>query len=334
MVPYTTARRDATCSLYLLPWIQVFERSVHRQMDNNRNLDDSQEPLFSKQGHSLKENLIQDVYSILVQKNQANIECRRKPRCFSHGKIVEGVLLMCDYFQQRQEARYIAIVLVERFLSAKCAILFGELSASTQRKKDKFLQWRNFMESLKEQAFLYIIACCQIAFKICCHQQTVSNKQNVQLMQGITSTSTVNNIALCELDVLQSVNYELPFTTILTFTETLLGMLGSNQNYDFSIKTLHNVCLKILDLVCLRRYDIFDRLFESTVENITGLKERSKFVMVENDDLLLSTGVIETATYISNKEKHMQDRPTVLLGDFDRRRCVGIVLQFFCKGPN
>lgn len=28
--------------------------------------------------------------------------------------------------------------------------------------------------------------------------------------------------------------------------------------------------------------------------------------MVENDDLLLSTGVIETATYISNKEKHMQ----------------------------
>lgn len=56
--------------------------------------------------------------------------------------------------------------------------------------------------------------------------QTVSNKQNVQLMQGITSTSTVNNIALCELDVLQSVNYELPFTTILTFTETLLGMLG------------------------------------------------------------------------------------------------------------
>lgn len=81
---------------------------------------------------------------------------------------------------------------------------------------------------------------------------------------------------------------------------------GSNQNYDFSIKTLHSVCLKILDLVCLRRYDIFDRLFESTVENITGLKERSKFVMVENDDLLLSTGVIETATYISNKEKHMQ----------------------------
>lgn len=62
--------------------------AYNRQMDNNRNLDDSQEPLFSKQGHSLKENLIQDVYSILVQKNQANIECRRKPRCFSHGKIV------------------------------------------------------------------------------------------------------------------------------------------------------------------------------------------------------------------------------------------------------
>lgn len=69
---------------------------------------------------------------------------------------------------------------------------------------------------------------------------------------------------------------------------------------------MHNICLKILDVVFLMRDVIYKRLYKLVTGNEYSTAKRSVFSMVENDDVLLAAAVIGTAAHIACEETHQK----------------------------
>lgn len=266
------------------------------------------EPLFNVPGKRLPETLVADVLTSLILTNQSNLRQHgSRPKYFIRRKTVECILRICDHLQQQQETRFSAIQLLDRFLAAHIWKFFNKMSKSEKEDSEKVICWKEFLKSLKEKGLLYMLTCVQLASKLYSYKTVIPIKKSLLILRkGTGQEVNANTMIKCELEVLQTIDYQLPLTTPLTYVETLLELLGSHKDWISSVKVLHNICLKILDVVFLMRDVIYQRLYKFVTGSEHSTAKRSIFSMVENDDVLLAAAVIGTAAHIACKETHQK----------------------------
>ncbi|KAH9510272.1 Cyclin N-terminal domain-containing protein 1 [Bulinus truncatus] len=221
---------------------------------------------------------------------------------FSHGSWSECVFLMCDRFELPCQAKYAALEIFDRFMLKHIQDLYEHVQNTKSSKKKS--DWECILERVKNQAFLRILSCCQIASKLNSHYKVITVKRAKRCLQDAGYSYSCESILQSEMRVLKTLSYNIPKTSCLDYIEILLELLGQNMGKDLlDVKVYHDTAIKILTFICLHRHSIYDRLYILAAgigagALVSSQEQRLKLAAVKMDKMLLSATVVATAVQI------------------------------------
>ncbi|XP_064610465.1 cyclin N-terminal domain-containing protein 1-like isoform X2 [Liolophura sinensis] len=255
------------------------------------------EPHFNHKSLSLSAPLLEEWLTVLSEEN-----CRRvssaDPRqlLFRKGHASEVIFLVCDKLRLRNDAKYIAVELFNRFMIQHVKDLYKHVCESSSRTKRK--DWLGIMERVQNQLILRILSCCQLASKLSSHYRVVTVARVQRFLAGNGQRYTSESLLKSELRVLKTLDFKVNVMSPLTYLECLLEIIGHNEP-GTEVKVYHGVSVKLLDLVYMKHEEIFNRLYQTATHHSSiSPADREKLAGVEADKMLLAVGIITASVFI------------------------------------
>nr|XP_006006026.2 PREDICTED: cyclin N-terminal domain-containing protein 1 [Latimeria chalumnae] len=219
--------------------------------------------------------------------------------CFKETRVVEFIFLLCDQFGLDQSAKYQAAEIQERFIIQHIEELYNSLS-NTDKEQERKKKWGSLQVWLSENVMLRLVTCVQLASKLSIHYNIINNNAALKFLQFLGYSYSKEDILESELIVLKTLGFQVNIRSPFTHVETLLEVLGYNDS-SVPVKFLYNICLKVLDLVYLQRDPIYECLLKTAIGNSTPNElQRSNFLSVKEDFMLLAVGIIATSAFVLN----------------------------------
>ncbi|XP_033628956.1 cyclin N-terminal domain-containing protein 1-like [Asterias rubens] len=271
-------------------------------MDNDSIFGTPPEPVFNLKGSCLSSELLEDLLYVQATHNEKTAQAATSADgAFKQGTIAEMIFLICERFNQPAESRYLALDIFDRFMSEYVRVHYKKIQSGDEDRQKKVKTWKTFMQKLKKQVKLFMVSCVQIASKMCSHYKILTCRKCSRFLldSGLGCTSTT--ILKTELTVLKTLDYRVYGLSPLTYIETLLEIMGHNDETT-SIKILHEISLKVMDLAYLRRNIVYEKLFQVATCESTGYQEdRERFALVEHDAMFFASAIIGAASYVIDK---------------------------------
>ncbi|CAG5127741.1 unnamed protein product [Candidula unifasciata] len=261
------------------------------------------EPLFNNDGNGASAEVLQDWLVNMAVTNSQNITAASVTQnIFIQGSWSECVFLMCDRFELPCQAKFAALDIFDRFMLKHILDLYAHVQNS--KSNSKRTDWECILGRVKNQAFLRILSCCQIASKLNSHYEVITVKRARRCLLDAGYSYSCESILQSEMRVLKTLAFKVSRTSSLDFIEILLEILGHNtRGEDLHIKVYHNTAVKILTLISLHLHEVYDRLYLSTAGAGAGAlisteEQRSKLAAVMMDKMLLAVAVVATAVHV------------------------------------
>ncbi|XP_041478240.1 cyclin N-terminal domain-containing protein 1-like [Lytechinus variegatus] len=280
----------------------MMSRRSRRTMDTSRIFGTPPEPVFNMKGCCLSVNLLEELLFTQATANDRQIRrASAEYGLFKCGPLVECIFIICEQMKQPPETRYIAAELFDRFMRAHIPNLKEKVKEShiapKRRKISLQDEWKHTLRKLCKQLLPFMVSCVQIASKLCSHYSIVTCRRCAELLQDKGHRYQTSKVLTSELLVMKTLDYKLHVSSPLSYIETLLEIMGYNDP-DTPVKLLHDTCLKILDVVYIKRKLVYSRLLQLAIgDSPVNSQTRSKFAPVENDCMLLATANIGAASY-------------------------------------
>ncbi|XP_030077149.1 LOW QUALITY PROTEIN: cyclin N-terminal domain-containing protein 1 [Microcaecilia unicolor] len=247
---------------------------------------------------------LEDVLLDLAKQNERSLSSlSQHAGCFKETRIVEFVFLLSEQWHLDNSARYQAVEILERFMIKHIEDVYSS-AVMAQKDNDKALtdNWASFKIRCREIFLLRLVSCVQIASKLSFHCSVINNTTVLKFLQSLGYTYSKEELVESELTILKALQFQMNVATPCPYVEMLLEVLGHN-GCELPMKHLHDICLKILDLVYLLRNSIYETLLRTAVENSSPSEfQRVMFLSVKEDLMLLAAGIIAASAFILNHE--------------------------------
>ncbi|BFZ24016.1 hypothetical protein BsWGS_27055 [Bradybaena similaris] len=261
------------------------------------------EPLFNNEGNGASAEVLQDwLVNMAVTNFQSITNATVMQNIFTQGSWSECVFLMCDRFELPCQAKFAALDIFDRFMLKHILDLYAHVQNS--KSNSKKTDWECILGRVKNQIFLRILSCCQIASKLNSHYEVITVKRARRCLLDAGYSYSCESILQSEMRVLKTLAFRVSRTSSLDFIEILLEILGHNtQGEGIHIKVYHHTAVKILTLVSLHLHEVYHRLYLSTAGVGAGVlvstdEQRSKLAAVMMDKMLLAVAVVIAAVHV------------------------------------
>ncbi|XP_077989822.1 cyclin N-terminal domain-containing protein 1-like [Glandiceps talaboti] len=256
------------------------------------------EPVFNLQGACIPAELLEDMLYILASESEENAKSclGQNYGRFCGGKVADYIFLLCDYFKQPPETRFLAVHIFDKFMAKHVCGLYKHICTST-KYRDRKTEWKTLENKLGRLMCLRMVSSVQLASKLCSHYKIVTLRKCQRFLSTAGHQYTMDSIMLSELSILKTLDYQVPSTSPLTYVEALLEILGHNDNTT-NVKVLHAACIDVLDVTFLRRHVVYNKLCAIATGSMSVSEEdRARFTAVEQDNMFLAVAIIGAATH-------------------------------------
>ncbi|XP_039236335.1 cyclin N-terminal domain-containing protein 1 isoform X3 [Pipra filicauda] len=222
-------------------------------------------PVFS----GVTPEIIEDTLIHLATENEQYLsELPEHAGSFKDTRIVEFIFLLSEKWRLDQSTRYQAVELLEskencalsncefcRFMIKQVEQLWESSSGSVKGgAQGQGSSWTSVRDQIVNTFVLRLVSCIQLASKLSLHYS--------ELLES-------------ELAVLNTLHFHINVSTPLAYVELLLEVLGHNGCL-LPAKSLHHMCVQLLDFCYLSRETIYDTLLKIAIENSTPSKLQSQ----------------------------------------------------------
>ncbi|GFS23556.1 cyclin N-terminal domain-containing protein 1-like [Elysia marginata] len=229
------------------------------------------EPLFNNVENGTNPEILQDWLINMAVTNSETLKSEEKSEnIFNHGHWAHCIFLMCDRFELPHQTKFAALELFDRFMARHINDLYAHVqnSGSSKKKSD----WACILDRVKNQTFLRIVSCCQIASKLTSHYKVITVKRARKCLLEAGYSYSNESIIQSEMRILKTLQYNVSQVSCLDFLEMLLEILGHNAGRGvLDLKVYYDTAIKILSLVCLNRHEVYDRLYLNTAGICAGV---------------------------------------------------------------
>ncbi|KAK6638271.1 hypothetical protein RUM44_008700 [Polyplax serrata] len=215
-------------------------------------------------------------------------------------KLIKATFNICKLLKQPPDVRYLAIDIVDRFLTCH----FLEV-ADTYRavKKANESDWMNIVEKMLKQSLLRILTCIQIAIKFCsnCSTITVKTVQDVLSYLKHSYKYSKRNIIKSEVRIYKTLKCNIPSTTPFVYVEMLFEDFQRqifHQHSRPSLSSFFKTCICVLDIALVNHRKIYDNLQVYSKENKKADMYSNRSNSHEEDEAILRTSKGEFIFYI------------------------------------
>ncbi|KAG8565924.1 hypothetical protein GDO81_013032 [Engystomops pustulosus] len=211
------------------------------------------------------------------------------------------VFLLSEHWGQDHSTKYQAVELLDRFMILHVENLYKSSAESLNVKEPSHVKsWGSIKGRLCKKFLLYLASCIQITSKLHFHCNIINNYMVLQFLRSAGYSYKKEDPLKSELTVLKTLNFCINVHSPFAYVEMLLEVLEYN-GCSLQLKDVHSTCRMILDLVYLLRAPIYEAVLKASVDLSTPTSlQRSKFLTVKEDQMLLGTGVISASAFIIN----------------------------------
>ncbi|KAM5135403.1 cyclin N-terminal domain-containing protein 1 isoform 1-T2 [Mantella aurantiaca] len=250
--------------------------------------------------------ILEDILASLADDNEQVLEnLSVHTGCFKQPKVIELVFFLAEHWCQDSSTKYQAVELLDRFMILHIKQLY---KSSTENRilMEITERWASAKANLCERFILYLVSCIQITSKMNFHYHIINNNVAIQFLRSAGYSYKKEDLFRSEMTVLKTLSFHINVQSPFTFVEMLLEVLGYN-GCSLPLKQVCDMCVMVLDLVYLLRNPIYDTLLQSAVAPSTpSITQRSKFLAVKEDLMLLGTGVIAASTFLIDQSSWNQ----------------------------
>ncbi|XP_077108128.1 cyclin N-terminal domain-containing protein 1 isoform X2 [Ranitomeya variabilis] len=245
--------------------------------------------------------VIEDILIGLANDNELSLDrLSEHAGSFKQPKVIELVFLLSKHWGQDNSTKYQAVELLDRFM----IFHVEELCKSSARSLNR--RWDLIKANLCNMFILHLVSCIQISSKLHFHYNIVNNHMVLQFLRSADYSYKKEDVLRSELTVLKTLNFQINIHSPLTYVEILLEVLGHN-GCSLRLKDMHEICVMVLDLVYLLRTPMYDAVLKASMDLSTPTSlQRSTFLPVKEDHMLLGTGVISASTFIIHPDSWNQ----------------------------
>ncbi|ESO95754.1 hypothetical protein LOTGIDRAFT_160299 [Lottia gigantea] len=228
-----------------------------------------EEPFFNDKNYGVAPDILKEWLIELNLRNKEVIEnADLKQDYFYHSDAICFIFKTCENFKLQNNVKYHAAELFERFMLKHVQDLYEHLR--TTEPKNKLLKWEEILARIQNQALLRLVSCCQISSKMVSHYK-------LRNMIALTAITGILIICLITLH------------------------LGYNEP-SLNVKPYHAVSMKVMDVVYLKKREIYEELFLVITRHLTPtFPEMQSFYKVKTDQILLAISVLAAAVYIADR---------------------------------
>uniref|UniRef100_A0A8C5MP16 Cyclin N-terminal domain-containing protein n=1 Tax=Leptobrachium leishanense TaxID=445787 RepID=A0A8C5MP16_9ANUR len=251
--------------------------------------------------------IVEDILIYIAKEDKQGLDnLSEDTGCFKDPKVIELVFLLSEFWCQDRTTKYRALEILDRFMilytenlykSSVKAKVAGESPAKTRS---------SVKSSLCDTFLLHLVSCLQIASKLHFHCQIINNNMALQFLRSAGDAYTKQELLQSELTVLRTLHFQVHLLSPLSYVDVLLEVLGHNGS-PLPVEDLHDVCLKVLDLVYLLREPIYEDLQTDSTDTPTASNQhRLDHRSIKEDRMLLATAVIVASAHILSHGSSMK----------------------------
>ncbi|XP_073464484.1 cyclin N-terminal domain-containing protein 1 [Aquarana catesbeiana] len=250
--------------------------------------------------------ILEDILVSLANENEQVLEnLSVHAGCFKQTKVIELIFLLTEHWCQDCSTKYQAVELLDRFMILYVKQLYKS-STENRNLMEITEAWASAKASLCKRFILYLVSCIQITSKLNFHYHIINSNAVIQFLRSAGYSYTKKDLLQSEMTVLKTLDFHINIQSPFTFVEMLLEVLEYN-GCSLPLKQVYDMSVMVLDLVYLLRNSIYDTVLKSTVDLPTPSNtQRSKFLAVKEDVMLLGTGIIAASTYIISQNSWKQ----------------------------
>lgn len=253
---------------------------------------------FQRSFHRSSQDILLQQVAIFVEKNTKFIlSSSSRLGNFKCEAATTLIFAFCERLCQPLEVKYMTCELFDRFMTKHIADLRQYVVETTKPSKRK----SDYMEILKKvetQAILRMLSCIQVASKISSISSVVRIRDVGNMLRLAGNCYSPQIILNSEIRILKTLDYKVNVDTAFTFIELALAILEYKIS-TFNVSKLQDPCIKILDVIHLKKRRIYSQLFFRVTGKYQMTKQdRSDFVAVENDLVLLGSAVVDCAAFL------------------------------------
>ena len=222
--------------------------------------------------------LLDDVFETICSKNSkvSNKNCQ----FVLDKRLPEVMFYFCESFKLAPEASFFAVELFHGF---------------TKSYVQQFSKQKEKMLAYCSKSTLYILVCIQISSKMSSHYKAIPQRSIMNHLNHINGNRqrriTKRDVIMAELEILQTVNYDLNFLLPLDIIDILLYFVQNwlketNPQALPNCRQLKETCSSILEMVYLRQHQILGDFGKDTIHQS------------DCSQLLMSIAVICVAVFI------------------------------------
>lgn len=247
--------------------------------------------------------LLSDWYSELIKKNET-IK-RERVDTFLYlavpTPVVELIFLVCLYFGQPDEVRYLSIELFERFIRQHFLDLLNKMWDKTNDSASE--KWKTVESKIYHQTSLRMLSCIQLASKFVVHPKIVRPKDIQKLLNAQGKMYTLPAILASEMRVWKTLNLQINVPTVLTYVEILLEQLKSCSTLPLANENIHSRVVSFIDVAYLHHQEIYRKLFYlSTGRWEPTSNEKREFLKTEGNVLYLATAILALSITFTSRD--------------------------------
>ncbi|XP_056404359.1 cyclin N-terminal domain-containing protein 1 [Hyla sarda] len=245
--------------------------------------------------------MIEDILVCLANDNENTLErLSEHAGSFKQPKVIEMVFLLSEHWSQDNSTKYQAVELLDRFLILHVEELYKSSAKGLNSMEVK--TWDSIKAEICDMFLLHLASCIQITSKLHFHYNIINNHMILQFLRSAGYSYKKEDIVRSELRVLTTLHFSINIHSPFTYIEMLLEVLGYNGS-SLKMVDVQDMCVKVLDLVYLLRTPMYEAVLKASVDLSTPTSlQRSKFLPVKEDQMLLATGVISASTFIINRD--------------------------------
>lgn len=247
--------------------------------------------------------LLSDWYSELIKKNEA--KKRRRVDTFNFlavpTPVVELIFLICLFFRQPDEVRYLSVELFERFIRQHFLDVLNKMWDTNNDSASE--KWKTVESKIFLQTSLRMLSCIQLASKFVVHPKIIRPKDIQKFLNAEGKFYTLPVILASEMRVWKTLNLQINIPTVLTYVEILLEQLNKCYSLPLSSDNIHSMIVSFIDLAYLHHQEIYRKLFYlSTGRWEPTSNEKKEFLKTEGNLLYRATAILALSITFTSRD--------------------------------
>lgn len=247
--------------------------------------------------------LLSDWYSELIKKNEAIKRGRIDTFHFLAvpTPVVELIFLVCLFFGQPDEVRYLSVELFERFIRQHFLDLLNKMWDTNNDSASE--KWKTVESKIFLQTSLRMLSCIQLASKFVVHPKIIRPKDIQKFLRAEGKLFTLPVILASEMRVWKTLNLQINIPTVLTYVEILLEQLNKCSTLPISSDNIHSMVVSFIDVAYLHHQEIYRKLFYlSTGRWEPTSNEKKEFLKTEGNILYRATAILALSITFTSRD--------------------------------